>query len=70
MNECLWSKQAVAVEREYRFQERLGLLCGPDPVPLHHFAVELAGAEVRAWERAMDFQPATSDDKMGQLMML
>jgi hypothetical protein len=66
----LWSKAQVAAERDYRFQERLGLLCGSDPVPLHHFAVEMAGAEVRAWEREMGFHPVTADEKEGQLVML
>jgi hypothetical protein len=66
----LWSKADVAAEREYRFTERLGLLCGADAVPLHHFAVELAGAEVRAWEREMAFAPATPDQKSGQMTML
>jgi len=66
----LWSKKQVAAEREYRFTERLGLLCGAYPVPTHQFAVELAGAEVRAWEREMDFAPATPDQKSGQMVML
>ncbi len=66
----LWSKKMVMAERDYRFHERLGILCGDLPVPLHHFAVELAGAEVRAWERLMNFHPATPDEKTGQMVLL
>jgi hypothetical protein len=64
----LWSKKQVAEEREYRFQERLGMLCGADPAD--NAAIELAGAEVRAWEREMDFTPATADQKIGQMALL
>jgi len=66
----LWSKKQVAAERDYRFQERLGILCGSDSVPLNHGSVELAGSEVRDWERLMEFCAATSDQKKGQLSLL
>jgi|SwirhirootsSR3_FD_contig_101_696463_length_1883_multi_2_in_0_out_0_4 hypothetical protein len=69
VNDHLWSKAQVAAEREYRFQERLGMLSGADPEP-PSLAVEMAGAEVRAWERLMDFTPATADQKAGQMALL
>ncbi len=60
----LWSRAQVKAEREYRFQERLGMLCGSDTPTLEQ--VELAGAELREWERVMGFAPATADQKAGQ----
>ena len=63
----LWSKAQVAAEREYRFQERIAILCGADPPTPEH--VEIAGADCRIWEREMNFTPATSDEKAGQMAM-
>jgi len=45
------------------------MLSGADPEP-PSLAVEMAGAEVRAWERLMDFTPATADQKAGQMALL
>ena len=64
----LWSRKQVDEEREYRVTERLGLLIG-DAMPTER-DIELAGADARAWERAMQFGKATEDEKRGQMSLI
>jgi hypothetical protein len=64
----LWTKGQIVAERNYRFVERLGILMGSEPATAE--AVEIAGAECRAWELEHGFSPASEDERAGQIRLL
>lgn len=65
-----WTKKQVAAEREYRFQERIAILTDGGKEPPTPEQMEIAGAEVRAWENQMLFIPIEPDEAAGQIRLL